>query len=115
MPWHASKRLDRLYPVDDVLPITQPPVRQLLLQGSSEISSSPSAADLLVVETMMNGIAALAVMKAEMIASEKTDILAAVADHYYLVETENYSAVTIDTPVAVHYYFEASEEQPVSD
>ena len=89
--------------MDDVLPITQPPLRQLLLQESSEISSSASAD---------HGIAALAVMKAEMIASEKTDILAAVADHYYLVESENYSAVGI--PLAVHY-FGASEEQPELD
>ena len=93
--------------MDDVLPITQPPVRQLLLQESSEISSSASAADLLVVEMMMS------VMNAEMIASEKIDILAAVADHYYLVESENYFVV--DTPVAVNYYFEASEEQPELD
>ena len=85
------------------MPITQPPLRQLLLQGSSEISSSASD----------HGIAALAVMKAEMIASEKTDILAAVVDHYYLVESENYFAVGI--PLAVHYWFGAFEEQPELD
>ena len=89
--------------MDDVLPITQPPVRQLLLQESNEISSSASAADLLDVKSVV------VVTKAEMIASEKTDIL--VADHYYLIESENCYAVGI--PLAVHYYFGAFEEQPV--
>ena len=94
--------------MDDGSLIRQPPVRQLLLQESSEISSSASAADTLVVEMMMSAIAV--VMHVEMIAFEKTDILAAVADH--LVESENYSAVGI--PHAVHC-FGASEEQPELD
>ena len=89
--------------MDDGSLIRQPPVRQLLLQESSEISSSASA-DLLDVKSV------IAVMHVEMIAFEKTDILAAaVADHYY--ET----VVTIGIPLAVQYCFGASEEQPVLD